>query len=111
METTMTTYNCQRPIHPGELLKEEIEYRGLKQIDLAAQIGVSYKVLNEVLNCRRPLSFTMAMLIEAATGIDAGLLMRMQLDYDMQISRQDKDFAGRLANIRKNVIPARVMAR
>lgn len=106
----MTKFICQRPIHPVELLKEEIEFRGLKQIDLAAQIGVSYKVLNDVLNGRRPLSSSMAMLIEAATGIDAGMLMRMQLDYNMQISMQNKNFAVRLANIRKAVAPKRVWA-
>lgn len=32
----MGTYTCQRPIHPGELLKEEIESRKLVQTKLAA---------------------------------------------------------------------------
>ena len=42
----MGKYTCQRPIHPGELLKEEIESRGLPQTRLAAQTGISYKILN-----------------------------------------------------------------
>lgn len=41
----MSTYVCQRPIHPGEIIKEELEYRNLAQNRLASQIGVSYKVL------------------------------------------------------------------
>ena len=41
------------------------------------------------------------MLIEAAMGINASLLMRMQLDYNMQVSKQDKSFVQRLENIRK----------
>lgn len=108
----MTTYTCQRPIHPGELLKEETEYRGIKQNALAKEIGVSYKVLNDIFNCRRPLSSTMAMLIEAALGISATMLMRMQLDYNMQVTRQDKAFSARLNNIRKNttIINNRVWA-
>lgn len=97
----MSTYICQRPIHPGEIIKEELEYRNLAQNKLATQIGVSYKVLNEILNCRRNLSSSMAMLIEAAMGINAALLMRMQLDYNMHLSKQDKSFAKRLENIRK----------
>ena len=92
---------CQRPIHPGEMLKEELEYRHLAQNKLANQIGVSYKVLNDISNCRRNLTSSMAMLIEAATEINAGLLMRMQLDYNMQVARQDKTFAQRLECIRK----------
>ncbi|MDO4159188.1 MAG: HigA family addiction module antitoxin [Prevotellaceae bacterium] len=97
----MGKYTCQRPIHPGELLKEEIETRKLPQTKLAEQTGISYKVLNDILNCRRPLSTSTALLIEAALGVDAGLLMRMQLDYNMQQTTNDKSFMERLNKIRK----------
>ena len=40
----MGNYKCQRPIHPGELLKEEVGNRKLPQTKLAAQTGISYKV-------------------------------------------------------------------
>ena len=93
----MGKYTCQRPIHPGELLKEEIESRGLPQTRLAAQTGISYKILNDILNCRRPLTTSTAMLFEAALGISAGLLMRMQLDYNMQQATRDTSFMERLA--------------
>lgn len=89
------------PTHPGELLKEEIEYRNVTQSRLAKQMGVPYTALNDILNGRRPLSANTAMLFEAALGINADLLMRMQLKYNMQILRQDKSFADRLAQIRK----------
>ena len=88
----MGKYTCQRPVHPGELLKEEIESRGLPQTRLAAQTGISYKILNDILNCRRPLTTSTAMLFEAALGISAGLLMRMQLDYNMQQATRDTSF-------------------
>lgn len=97
----MGTYTCQRPVHPGELLKEEIEARKLSQTRLAVQTGISYKILNDILNCRRPLTTTTALLFEAALGISAGLLMRMQLDYNMQQTISDKSFMERLAQIRK----------
>lgn len=97
----MGNYICQRPIHPGELLKEELEYRNLSQVRLAEQTGISYKILNDILNCRRPLTTNTALVFEAALGISAGLLMRMQLDYNMQTAKQDKTFAKRLENIRK----------
>lgn len=45
----MGKYTCQRPIHPGELLKEEVESRKLSQAKLAAQAGISYKILNDIL--------------------------------------------------------------
>jgi addiction module HigA family antidote len=68
----MGNYVCARPVHPGEILKEEIEYRGISQVKLAAQMGMSYKELNHILNERRPLTPTTAMLIEAALHKYAG---------------------------------------
>lgn len=97
----MGTYTCQRLIHPGELLKEEIESRKLSQTRLAAQTGISYKILNDILNCRRPLTTTTAMLFEAALGISAGLLMRMQLDFNMRQAANDQSFMERLNQVRK----------
>ena len=89
------------PTHPGEVLKDEIEYRGITQGKIAAQMGLSYKMLNDILNRRRPLTATTAMLFEAALDVPADSLMNLQLKYNMQIARKDKKFAERLAQIRK----------
>ncbi|MDR0814537.1 MAG: HigA family addiction module antidote protein [Bacteroidales bacterium] len=90
-----------RPIHPGEIIKDEIEYRGISQRKLATQMGVSYTLLNEVLNGKRSVNTELAMLVEAALDIDAGVFIRMQADYNMQVARKDKTFVQRLAEIRK----------
>lgn len=97
----MGKYTCQRPIHPGEILKEEIEYRNIKQTKLAEQMGISYKILNDILNCRRTITTQTAMLFEAALDINAGLLMRIQFDYNMQVAKQDISFVRKLESIRK----------
>lgn len=89
------------PTHPGEVLKDEIEFRGITQGKIAKQMGMSYKMLNDILNCRRPITATTAMLFEAVLSIPADSLMKLQLKYNMQIARKDKKFAERLANIRK----------
>jgi len=99
----MREYVCARPIHPGEILKEEVEYRGIPQSKLAAQMGLSYKMLNHILNERRPLTTQTAMLFEAAMGIPADMLIRMQNDYNMRMANQDKSFTERLEQIRKVV--------
>ena len=100
----MGKYVCARPIHPGEILKEEIEYRGMLQSKLAAQMGISYRLLNNILNERRPLSSQTAMLFEAVLGIDSNMLIRMQTDFNMRIAKQDKSFSDRLAEIRKEMV-------
>ena len=44
------------PTHPGAILKDEIEYRGITQHKLAQQMNVPYSALNEILNGKRPLT-------------------------------------------------------
>lgn len=89
------------PTHPGEVLKDEIKYRGLSQKKLAKQMGISPTLLNEILNGKRDVSTQYALLFEAALGIDAEPLIGMQADYDMQVAKSDPSFLERLANIRK----------
>ena len=89
------------PTHPGEVLKDEIEYRKISQRKLAQQMGISYKVLNELLNGRRSLTTTTAMMFEAALDVPADSLMRLQLKYNMQQAANDQSFMERLKQIRK----------
>ena len=87
--------------HPGEVLKDEIEFRGISQRKLAEQMGLGYSVLNEILNARRPMTEKTALLFEAALGVEAESLMRLQLKYNMQTTRKDQTFMERLAQVRK----------
>ena len=61
------------PTHPGELLRDEIEYRHISQKQLAADMGVSYTVLNDIVNCKRPVNTKFALLCEAASHFCARL--------------------------------------
>jgi addiction module HigA family antidote len=89
------------PAHPGELLKEEIAYRGISQKEFAARIGVQYTMLNEILNGKRAVNVQFAMLVEAALDIDAELWVKMQTRYNILTAKKDKSFVKRLAQIRK----------
>lgn len=91
------------PVHPGLVLKEEIEYRGISQKQLARQMSVSYTVLNEILNGKRPISTDYALYLEAALGIDAQLWIQMQADYNLQVAKADKTVMQRILEIRKMV--------
>lgn len=89
------------PTHPGEVLKDEIEYRKISQRKLAQQTGIPYKALNDLLNGRRSLTTATAMMLEAALDIPADSLMRLQLKYNMQQAVNDRTFMERLSQIRK----------
>ena len=89
------------PTHPGEVLKEEIEYRGISQKKLSQQMGVSYSMLNEILNAKRPVTETLALCFEAALDLEAEMLINMQMRYNMQAARKDSNLKARLSEIRK----------
>ncbi len=89
------------PTHPGDVLKEELESRGISQKRFAEQTGVSYTMLNEILNGKRPVSTDFALIIEATLGINPQLLINMQARYNMAVSQKNKSFMQRLENLRK----------
>ena len=90
-----------RPVHPGGLLKEELEYRNLSQREVAKQLALPYTAFNEILNEKRSVTPDFALLMEAALGIPAYILAGMQTDYNLQIAKQDSKLMKRLNEIRK----------
>jgi addiction module HigA family antidote len=88
-------------IHPGEMIKDEIESRGMTQKELAAMTGITRSVLSEVLNGKRSVTIEYALLFEAALGIDADIWIGLQADYDKQKVSHDQSFLKRLENVRK----------
>ena len=75
MGTSANNLQSFRPFHPGELVKEELECRGIKQKDFAKKFGLSYSALNEILNAKRPISTEFALFLEA-------LLIAMEIILD-----------------------------
>ena len=89
------------PTHPGEVLKEELEERGISQRQLADGTGLTYSVVNEILNGHRPISAKTALIFEAALDIPADALMYLQMKYNMQTARKDSSIKILLKKIRE----------
>jgi addiction module HigA family antidote len=90
-----------RPIHPGEILKDEVVYRGIPQKKLAEAMDVPYTLLNEVLNGKRQLNTELALLIEATLDLPAEPLLKMQARYNMLVTKRNGSFIQKLRNIQK----------
>ena len=90
------------PTHPGDVLKEELEARGITQRSFSELLLVPYTQLNEILNGKRPVTTDFALMIEAALGINPELLINMQARYNMAIAKQKKPLLTKLLNIRRN---------
>jgi len=89
------------PTHPGEVLKDEIEYRGISQRKLAAEMDVPYTQLNEVLNGKRQVNTEFALLIEAVLDLQAEPLLKTQARYNMIVTKRNSNLIKKLNKIRK----------
>lgn len=87
--------------HPGEVIKDELEFRGISQRRLAMEIGVPVSQLNEVLNAKRALNAELALLIGQALDIDAAPLLSLQMKYNLLSAKRNKSFLKRLKEIPK----------
>lgn len=103
VDSNMIANNLQSfaPTHPGEIIKEEIDYRGISQRQLAKATGVAYSQLNEILNTKRPLTTDIALLICQALDLEAEPLLRLQMEYTMRTIRESPTFIQRLRAIPK----------
>ena len=77
------------PVHPGEILKEDVLAEAGLTVARAAEIlGVGRPALSAVLNGRASLSPEMALRFEKAFGVSMELMLKMQLNFDIAKTRK-----------------------
>ena len=57
------------PVHPGEVLRDELDEVGLTQSSLAKHIGVLPKTINEICRGKRGISTEMAVKLSKALAV------------------------------------------
>ncbi len=61
----------------------------LNQTDLAKLCGCSPRKINEIVNGKRGISPTFAIVLESVIGTSAEMWVRMQAEYDLWEARQE----------------------
>lgn len=69
------------PIHPGELLNDELQARNLSVQEFAKATGTSEVFVADILKGIRPITAEYALKIEAATAIPAFIWVNIQSKY------------------------------
>ena len=78
------------PVHPGEVLEDELEEIGLSQTALARHIQVLPKTVNEVCRGKRGISAEMAMKLSKALGGSPQFWLNLQTNWELsQLDQSD----------------------
>lgn len=75
-------------MHPGALIKHELNRKKISQRKFAASINEHWQILNAVINEKRGISLGTALKVEKEFGYDEGFLMILQVYYDIEKQKQ-----------------------
>ncbi|MCY4639451.1 MAG: HigA family addiction module antitoxin [Chloroflexi bacterium] len=88
MSSVPTHLESDLAIHPGELLAEELESRGMTQRALAEAMGRPPQVINEIVRGRKAITAATAIQLEEVLGTSARLWLGLQATYELIRARQ-----------------------
>src|SRR5579862_2428561 len=88
------------PVHPGEIIKEDVMPSvGLSVTAAAKALGVSRQMVHDILAGRKPLSAVMCLKVSRLFGSTPEFWIRLQADYDLKKAAQDKKVMKRVSRI------------
>lgn len=88
-----------KPIHPGEILREEfLKPMGISINRLARDIAVPPGRISEIVNGKRAITADTALRLARFFGVSAELWLGLQSEYDLRLARQTigKEIAKRV---------------
>jgi addiction module HigA family antidote len=75
-------------VHPGKVLVDELEERGISQSALALNVGVLNKTINEICRGKRGISAEMAVKLSIALGASPQFWMNLQVNWELSQVRR-----------------------
>jgi len=79
--------NKMRPIHPGEILREEyLKPMGMSVNSLSKALNVTPARINDIVRERRGISADTALRLARYFGTDARSWMNLQASYDLRVA-------------------------
>ncbi|GBF79493.1 HigA family addiction module antitoxin [Aphanothece sacrum] len=81
----MTNFNA--PIHPGEILADELKEIGIESDQLALKIGISEDYINLIIRREGNMTAEVALRLGKFFNTGPNLWMNLQKAYDLEIAR------------------------
>ena len=82
--------NNMPPIHPGEILKEELEELSISARSLAGKLGVPTNRITGILNQKRSITPDTALHLARYFGTSPEFWMNLQQAHDLKMVKQTK---------------------
>lgn len=77
-------------IHPGEILREELEILGVSAAELARQLHIPTNRITGILNEERAITADTALRLGHWFGTSAEMWLNMQKLYELRLAEQEK---------------------
>lgn len=82
--------NSVHPIHPGQILREDVLPRlGMTAAELANALCSAPSKIEDVLHERREVDAVLALRLERYLSVDAETWLNLQRDFDLKVARRD----------------------
>jgi HTH-type transcriptional regulator/antitoxin HigA len=88
VNTTQNTFTPDYAVPPGEILEEELEHRGMSQVELAHRTGMAKKTINEIIKAKAPITVDSALKIEHVFRQPAEYWLNLERLYQEARARQ-----------------------
>ncbi len=76
-----TSFNPNYAVHPGEILSDILESKGISQIELCKRMGRPEKTISEIISGKSAITAETALQLEQALGIPAEFWNRLESTY------------------------------
>lgn len=80
---------ARTPIHPGEILSDELQELGVSAAELARTLGVPANRISQILTGKRSISADTALRLARYFGTSADLWMNLQKTYELDLARKE----------------------
>ncbi len=70
--------------HPSEIIRDEMEAQGIKQVELAKESGFNKSFISLLLNGKRNITSSIALTLEKVLSVKAETWIRLQKNYELQ---------------------------
>lgn len=87
MENNKTGFFPVVAIAPGETIKENIEFLGMTQEELAQRLNITGKHLSHIINGKAPITYETAIGLETVIGPSASFWMNLENNYQLHMAR------------------------